>query len=183
MRHRVCQFGWTRRRVLSIGATAMGLTLPRLLAGQARAGSLRSGRARAKSVIVLYLSGGPSQLDMWDMKPEAPEEIRGSFRPISTNVPGIQISEHMPQMAKSADKYTIVRSMSHTEGVTIGRAATAWCLPGPASAAAAFTALPINLRPNLKPIQCPRMICSPRSTICLELTIGGPSTTTKAVLI
>jgi hypothetical protein len=65
---------------------------------------------------MLFLSGGPSHLDMWDLKPEAPEEIRGTFRPIHTNVPGIHISEHMPRMARLADKYAIIRSMQHTTG-------------------------------------------------------------------
>jgi hypothetical protein len=63
---------------------------------------------------MLFLSGGPSQLDMWDLKPEAPEEIRGTFKPIDTNVPGVRISELMPRMARLADKYAIIRSASHT---------------------------------------------------------------------
>src|SRR5439155_5220329 len=73
-------------------------------------------RRRARSVIMLFLSGGPSHLDMWDLKPDAPEEIRGTFRPIRTNVGGIDISEHMPRMARVADKYAIIRSMRHTTG-------------------------------------------------------------------
>lgn len=104
----------TRRRTLSIGAAAFGLTLPRLLAAESLK-KTTDGQARAKSVVILYLSGGPSQLDMWDMKPNASEEIRGTFQPISTTVPGIQICEHMPNMAKLAHKYTIVRSMTHNE--------------------------------------------------------------------
>ena len=103
----------SRRRCLSIGSAAFGLTLPRLLAAESRATQQRMGKAR--SVVVLYLSGGPSQLDMWDMKPNASEEVRGTFKPVSTSVPGIRISEHMPKMAKLAHKYTIVRSMSHDE--------------------------------------------------------------------
>ncbi|MXV78761.1 DUF1501 domain-containing protein [Candidatus Poribacteria bacterium] len=69
----------------------------------------------AKSVILVWLGGGPSHLDMWDLKPNAPEEIRGSFKPISTNVTGIQISEHMPRLAKQADKLCIIRSMTSPE--------------------------------------------------------------------
>jgi hypothetical protein len=93
------------------------LTLPGLLRlSEAAASEPRSQLApRARSVIVLYLSGGPSQLDMWDMKPAAPEEIRGTFRPVMTSVPGIEVCEHMPRMARLADKYTIIRSMSHHE--------------------------------------------------------------------
>lgn len=103
----------SRRGCLSIGAGAFGLGLPRLLFAE----SERKSRPQpaAKSVIILYLNGGPSQLDMWDLKPHASEEIRGTFRPISTSVPGIQISEHMPRMAQLAHRYTIVRSMTHDE--------------------------------------------------------------------
>jgi hypothetical protein len=103
--------GWTRRGVLRVGAAALGLTLPALL----RAEGARRPGAKAKSVVILFLSGGPSQLDMWDLKPDAPEEIRGTFRPTATNVPGISICEHLPRMARVADKYTIVRSMSHND--------------------------------------------------------------------
>src|SRR6185437_1093120 len=71
--------------------------------------------ARARSVILLFLSGGPAHQDMWDLKPDAPEEIRGTFRPIATNVAGIAISEHMPRMARLADKYAIVRSVHHQQ--------------------------------------------------------------------
>jgi uncharacterized protein (DUF1501 family) len=105
---------WCRRDVLRVGAAAFGLSLPSLLRlEQARAN--RPARARAKSVVVLYLSGGPSQLDMFDPKPDAPEEVRGTFRAIRTRVPGTLLSEHLPRMARLADKYTIVRSMSHPD--------------------------------------------------------------------
>lgn len=100
--------GMTRREALRVGAIGLGgLSLPSLL----RAAPVHG---RAKSVIVLFLSGGPSHLDMWDLKPEAPEEIRGTFRPIDTNVPGIRISEHMPRMARLADKWAVIRSMAHS---------------------------------------------------------------------
>ena len=72
-------------------------------------------KGTAKSVILLWLGGGPSHLDMWDLKPEAPEEIRGLFKPISTNVAGIQISEHMPKLAQHTDKLCIIRSMTSPE--------------------------------------------------------------------
>ncbi|HEV3142747.1 MAG TPA: DUF1501 domain-containing protein [Gemmataceae bacterium] len=103
----------TRRDALRLGAAAFALSLPKLLAGRALASD--SAAPKARSVIVLYLSGGPSQLDMFDLKPQAPEEIRGTFRPIATSVAGIHICEHLPRMAKLADKYTIIRSMSHEE--------------------------------------------------------------------
>lgn len=68
---------------------------------------------QAKSLVLVYLFGGPSHIDMWDMKPDAPSGIRGEFKPIDTNVPGIQITEHLPQLARQADKYSIIRSLSH----------------------------------------------------------------------
>jgi uncharacterized protein (DUF1501 family) len=107
--------GLTRREALRIGALGLGgLTLPGLLQLQSAAAS--SARPRARSVILLFLSGGPSQLDMWDLKPDAPEEIRGTFRPIATRVPGTMISEHLPRMAGLADRYAILRAVRHTNG-------------------------------------------------------------------
>lgn len=105
----------TRRQMLRIGGTGLlsGLSLPKLLELQARASSPRP--AKAKACIFLMLEGGPSHIDMWDLKPEAPSEIRGPFRPISTVVPGTQISELLPLCAKVAHKYTILRSHSHTD--------------------------------------------------------------------
>jgi len=73
-------------------------------------------RRRAKSVILILLTGGPSQQDTFDLKPEAPDGIRGEFRPIDTAVPGIQICEHLPLLASRARHYALVRSMSHREG-------------------------------------------------------------------
>jgi Protein of unknown function (DUF1501) len=105
--------GMTRRDWLRIGALGVGaLTLPNLL----RLEASERRRARARSVIVLFLSGGPSHLDMWDLKPDAPEEIRGTFRPASTRTTGIQICEHMPRTAAVMDKCAIIRSMQHATG-------------------------------------------------------------------
>jgi hypothetical protein len=99
--------GVTRRSFLQAGALAFGgLTLGDVL--RARAES-RTATRRQKSVIMVHLSGGPSHLDMFDMKPEAPREYRGEFSPIHTNVPGIEICELMPMQAKIADKFTILR--------------------------------------------------------------------------
>src|SRR5580692_7350171 len=95
--------GVTRRQALRIGATGLigGLSLPRLLELQAKAATPTP--AKAKACIFLFLEGGPSQLDMWDLKPEAPAEIRGPYKPISTSVPGTQICEHLPLCAKIAN--------------------------------------------------------------------------------
>ncbi len=99
----VCVIG--RRSMLKASVAGLaGLTLPQLL--QARAGS-----ARSKSVILLWMAGGPSHIDMWDLKPEAPAEIRGPFRPIETKVPGIQICEHLPKQAVQMDLFTLIRSV------------------------------------------------------------------------
>src|SRR5262249_58911974 len=89
------------------GDVGLGGRTLRALVQVERAAAAPAARRRARSVIMLFLSGGPSHLDMWDLKPDAPEEIRGTFSPIHTNVSGIDISEHMPRMARVADKYTI----------------------------------------------------------------------------
>jgi hypothetical protein len=104
--------GLPRRNMLRAGTTALlgGLALPDLLALQARAAG---GGPKAKSCIFLMLEGGPSHIDMWDLKPGAPREIRGEFQPVSTNVPGTQIGEILPMCAQVADKFTILRSHSH----------------------------------------------------------------------
>ena len=99
----------TRRRLLEVGGLgAVGLSLPGLLRAEAAAP-----RARAKSCIIVFLNGGPSHLDMWDMKPDAPAEVRGEFKPIPTPVAGIQMSEHLPRLAKLAPDYSILRSVHH----------------------------------------------------------------------
>jgi hypothetical protein len=80
-----------------------------------RSGDAIGGVRRAKSVIVVFASGGQSQLEMWDPKPDAPLEIRGAFAPISSSVPGTILGEHMPRIARLADKYTLIRTMSHAD--------------------------------------------------------------------
>jgi hypothetical protein len=100
--------GVTRRSFLRAGSLALGgLTLGDVL--RCRADSAAAGKRRQKSVIMVHLSGGPSHLDMYDMKPDAPREYRGEFSPIRTNVPGIEICELMPMQARIADKFTILR--------------------------------------------------------------------------
>jgi hypothetical protein len=103
--------GLTRRDFLHAGAlSALGLTLPGFLAQKA-AGAVKDNDVNG---IMLFLVGGPSQIDTWDPKPKAPDEIRGPFKTIDTNVPGMQISEIFPKMAKHADKYSLIRSCYHT---------------------------------------------------------------------
>lgn len=111
---RLCD-GISRRDALHVGGTSLfgGLALPSLLQMQAEAATPRP--AKAKACVFFMLEGGPSHIDMWDLKPAAPKEIRGSFSPISTNVPGTQIGEILPHCAKIAEKYTILRSHSHRD--------------------------------------------------------------------
>src|SRR5688572_471904 len=115
---RTCD-GFSRREFLRIGgAGVLGLSLGdifRLQAGSVLPeGNLKTGWGNAKSVIMLFLQGGPSHIDIWDPKPDAPPEIRGEFKAIPTNVPGIQLSEVMPKLARVMDKATLIRSLNYT---------------------------------------------------------------------
>ncbi|MCE9560984.1 MAG: DUF1501 domain-containing protein [Planctomycetes bacterium] len=102
----------TRRDFLRVGALGFGgLTLPDLLRLRAESGSSRSPRA----VIMVCLAGGPSHMDMYDLKPNAPDDYRGEFKPTKTNVPGFDICEHMPLQTKIADKLALVRSLQFVE--------------------------------------------------------------------
>ncbi len=106
-RSRFCD-GMSRRSWLQIGSLAMGgMALPQILRGEAKAGR----RKRIKGVIMVILPGGPTHLDMYDLKPDGPIEIRGDFQPIATRVPGIEICELMPRLAGMADKLTFIRSL------------------------------------------------------------------------
>jgi hypothetical protein len=103
--------GATRRDFLRIGGLAMGgLSLPDLLRAEAQ-----SGTKSHKAVIMVFLPGGPPHQDMFDLKMDAPSEIRGEFKPIPTNLPGLQICEHLPKLAKMMDKFTLIRSMADCE--------------------------------------------------------------------
>src|SRR5687768_13614599 len=108
--YRYCD-GITRRDMLRAGALGVcGLTL----GGYLRQVHAAEGQpAKAQSAIFIWLGGGPSHLDTFDMKPDAPAEIRGEFNPIATNVPGLSVCEHLPKLAACADKYTVVRGITH----------------------------------------------------------------------
>jgi hypothetical protein len=100
---------------LQVGYTGLlGFGLSSLLTHQARAAETAR-PARGKSVIVVFLTGAPSHLDTFDMKPEAPPEVRGEFKPIATKLAGVHVGEHLPRLAARADKYAVVRSLSHRE--------------------------------------------------------------------
>jgi len=107
-----------RRTWLRLGGIGglgwLGLSLPNLLRGESKAEIKLVAQPVAKSCVLFLLHGGPSQLDIWDMKPLAPAEVRGEFKPIATRVPGIQITEHLPRLAGLTHRFTIVRSMTHT---------------------------------------------------------------------
>ena len=112
--------GPTRRELLRAGSLGIfGLSLPQFFAWQRTAAASEKytgarGFGSAKSVLFIFLQGGPSHIDIWDPKPDAPANIRGEFKPIKTKIPGTNISETMPMMASALDKCTLIRSMSYT---------------------------------------------------------------------
>lgn len=109
--------GITRRELLQVGYSGLlGIGLSDLLSRQAKARENdRPAARKPKSVILVFLTGAPSHLDMFDMKPEAPREVRGEFKPIATTLPGIHICEHLPALAARTGKYALVRSLAHRE--------------------------------------------------------------------
>jgi hypothetical protein len=111
--HKTCD-GMHRRDFIQVGGLGVaGLTLSQYLQ-MAEAGQAREGAAKAG--IFINLTGGPTHMDTFDLKPKAPKEYRGLFNPIRTNVPGVEFSEHLPKLAKCADKFAILRGVSHTLG-------------------------------------------------------------------
>jgi hypothetical protein len=114
---------FNRRHALAVGGLSLlGLTsydLAKLRAASA-ATAESTGRTtpqRAKSCVFIFLFGGPSHIDLWDMKPTAPSTVRGEFTPTATNVSGIQLSEHLPHLARQMDKLCLLRSMHHIDPV------------------------------------------------------------------
>jgi len=168
-----------RRRMLKVGSTGLlgGLSLPLLLQLQAEAALPVA--AKAKACIFFMLEGGPSHIDMWDLKPDAPAEIRGPFKPISTCVPGTQISELLPLSAGIVDKFTILRSHSHKDNAhQTGRH---WVLTGypPSFADGQARGIPFNeLYPSIGSIISrelgPRGAVPPYVEIPNGLGPGGP---------
>jgi hypothetical protein len=100
--------GVSRRDFLRLGGLALGgLSMPQLLRAEAASGVVRS----HKAVIIVFLAGGPPHQDMFDLKPDAPDGIRGEYRPISTDLPGLDICEHMPRLARMMNKFVVIRSL------------------------------------------------------------------------
>src|SRR6266581_8285254 len=114
------QLKMTRRDLLRVGGASMlGLSLGSLLKLQALAGEPGKraggpGWGTAKNVVMIYLQGGPSHLDLWDPKENMPDNMRSGFKPISTKIPGVKFTEILPELAKVNDKFTMIRSMSYT---------------------------------------------------------------------
>ena len=104
--------GISRRELLRLGGLSL-LGLSSIDLATLRASAATESRYRDHSCVFLFLFGGPSHIDLWDMKPDAPAEIRGEFRPIATRVPGIQLCEHLPLLARGMDRFCLVRSMTH----------------------------------------------------------------------
>jgi len=123
------QSGFPRRRqfLQSAAAGVTAVALPEIFAAKARAANSPA-KASAQQVIVIFLQGGLSHLDSWDLKPDAPAEYRGEFRPIATRVPGLEICEHLPLLAARADRYSVLRSVYH--GTPSHEAAIHWTLTG-----------------------------------------------------
>jgi uncharacterized protein (DUF1501 family) len=110
---RLCD-GLTRREVVRVGGLgALGLAWPGFLTGAGAATPAAPGFGQARACILVWLFGGPSQLETFDMKPDSPAQFRGEFRPIATNVPGVTVCEHLPRLARQADKYCLIRGMNH----------------------------------------------------------------------
>src|SRR5437016_4281912 len=114
--------GWSRREFMRVGGAGLfGVALGDILRLQAvaaesasEAAKGKTGWGKAKSVILIFLQGGPSHIDIWDPKPEAPSNIRGEFKTLRSKVPGIWLSEVMPKLAEQMDKATLIRSVSYT---------------------------------------------------------------------
>src|SRR5262245_9356900 len=105
--------GVNRREFIRVGAlSAFGLSLPALLRGESQS---QVSRRREISCILLWMNGGPSQLDTFDPKPDAPAEIRGEFGSIPTRIPGVRVTEHLPRLARNIDKYSILRSITSND--------------------------------------------------------------------
>ena len=134
----------SRRRMLQVGGTGLipWLSLPGLMRMRAEAGT--GTEPKAKSCIFLYLQGGPSTIDMWDLKPEAPSEIRGPYKPIATKVPGTLVGEHCHRSAKVADKFTILRSHSHNDNGHTTGSHYVWTGQRAAFADGANSRVPVN---------------------------------------
>jgi hypothetical protein len=112
--HHSHRLGFSRREILQVGFSGLlGLNFSQVLGQAMAANGAPSSFGKAKSVILVFCTGAPAHQDIWDLKPEAPAEVRGEFKPADTSVPGVLITPHLPRLAKMAERYAIVRSMTH----------------------------------------------------------------------
>src|SRR5262249_16245370 len=108
--------GMTRRQWLRVGGLGVaGLALPELLRAQATPSNVEGSFGRARSCILCFLFGAPAHQDIWDLKPDAPVDVRGEFKPIASSVPGVRLGEHVPRVARQAHRFALVRSVSHPD--------------------------------------------------------------------
>ena len=149
----------SRRAALQVGGLGFtGLMWADLLAKQSAAGQIGTSSAglastfgKARSCILIFNYRGPSHLDLWDLKPEASAEVRGEFKPVGTNVPGIAITEHLPRLGKLADKYTIIRSACHEDNDhAVGTYLALTGHPHPQSR-------PLGVEPSASPLDMPSL--------------------------
>jgi hypothetical protein len=175
--------GISRRELLRLGGLSLvGMTLPQLLACEAMGGT--RGRPRARSCILIFMEGGPSHIDLWDMKPNAPAEVRGEFRPIPTTIPGLPVCEHLPLFAQQLHRFALVRSVTHS--ITDHNAGTYYALTGryPVDGARLITtdgpknfppygAVLAKLRPSGRPL--PDFVHIPEIMSNLGVDIAGQS--------
>ena len=119
----------SRREMLRLGGLLpLGLSLPMLLAQRTMASNDSAIRARAKSCLIIFMEGGASHIDLWDMKPKAPAQVRGEFQAIATQTPGITVCEHLPLSARHWHKLAQVRSVTHS--ITDHNAGSYYALTG-----------------------------------------------------
>jgi len=127
----------SRRRLLQAGGIGvLNLAIPGMVAASVNGNKALGGGAAEKSCIFILLCGGPSHLDTWDLKPAAPEGIRGPYQPIATTVPGMRISELHPRLAKLTQHFSLIRSMTHVGNISNHFDAMHHCLSGQAGAPA-----------------------------------------------
>ncbi|MEX2214831.1 MAG: DUF1501 domain-containing protein [Phycisphaeraceae bacterium] len=118
----------SRRRFIQMGTLGLGLTLPRMLRAESQVAATQGRAKRAKSVILIFCNGGPAHQDTFDLKPDAPSDIAGPFRPIRTAASGMQICELLPKLATCAKDFSLIRTVSHTDA--LHPSATYWALTG-----------------------------------------------------
>src|SRR3954462_5833984 len=167
----------SRRQVLQAGAIAgLNLAMPGLVAAQVDADRPLGRGAAEKSCIFLWLCGGPSHLDTWDLKPEAPEGIRGPYRPIATAVPGLRLSELHTRMAPLAKHVAVVRSMMHVGNISNHFDARHHCLTGQAGApddAPYIGSVLSHVRPNKRNVASYFWLLNPgRASVFISAFIG-----------